>query len=265
MKAKKIIMLTAGALLLGGILISGAAAALGALTQAEAVLQTKSFPAETVSKVNIDLDADDIFITTGNTNEIKITYYTQITKNYLINTDDGLLSIQSMPGSALNKKWYDYIDINFHRPRRFTVELPQTFAAELNVHSDYGDMKANNLKGNMKASVSAGDIEIENSVFGTLDCSAEFGDIELEDMNAETISAKNSCGDIEFDNIAANNLDFVCQFGDISGFINGAKSDFSITAKTSLGDCNLSDQAFGQNHLTAENECGDISIRFSRP
>ena len=101
MKSKKIIMLTAGILLLGGIIIAGAAAAMGGLTKTGPVLQTKSFPSEGVFKIDIDLSFDDIYITTKDTSEIKVTYYTGKTKDYRISTEDGVFTMQTMPASEL--------------------------------------------------------------------------------------------------------------------------------------------------------------------
>lgn len=265
MKSKKIIMLTAGILLLGGITIAGAAAAMGALTKTGPVLQTKSFSSEGIFKIDIDLSVDDIYITTKDTSEIKVTYYTGKTKDYRISTEDGVFTMQTMPASELNKRWYDYIDINFRNTGRVTVELPKDLAPEFDLHTDYGDIKATNLQGTVHASASAGDIELERSAFLKLECVAEFGDIDLEDVSADVLSADNSCGDIDFKNIISNSMRFSCQFGDISGTIDAAKSEFTISAKTEFGDCNLSNQANGLYDLTAENECGDIKIKFNRP
>jgi len=54
---------------------------MGALTKTGPVLQTKSFPSEGVFKIDIDLSFDDIYITTKDTSEIKVTYYTGKTKD----------------------------------------------------------------------------------------------------------------------------------------------------------------------------------------
>ena len=86
--------------------------------------------------------------------------------------------MQTMPASELNKRWYDYIDINFRNTGRVTVELPKDLAPEFDLHTDYGDIKATNLQGTVHASASAGDIELERSVFLKLECIAEFGDID---------------------------------------------------------------------------------------
>ena len=117
----------------------------------------------------------------------------------------------------------------------------------------------------MRASASAGDIELEHSTFTNLNCAAEFGDIDIESVNADIIIADNSCGDIDLEYISGRSMRFNCQYGDISGTIDASKNEFTIFAKTAFGDCNLSNQANGLYNLTVENNCGDIEIKFTHP
>lgn len=283
MKAKKIILVTAGLFILFGGVISGIAVALAGTHSADsAQIQTHTIT-ESISKINISADTDDIRIVAADTDSIKVTYAEDKTRKYDFSAENNTLSLKSVSGDALGLKWYDYVSFNINfkdRVKGITVEVPKGLDADITLSAKYGDIYAADLKGSMNVKANNGDVEIAKSELSKLECDVDYGDIEMEKVSADSIKLTNDCGDIEveevsgniaaycnygdidFERISGNNITFENRCGDIEGTILGNEADYTINAETNLGDRNIQNRTGGKNTLNARTDAGDISVKF---
>ncbi|MGN0107862.1 MAG: DUF4097 family beta strand repeat-containing protein [Hominilimicola sp.] len=283
MKAKKIIFIIAGLFVLFGVIISGIAVALlGASPYDKGQMQTHTVT-ENISKINIFAEADDIRIVEADTDNIKVTYTEDKIRKYDFGTENGTLSLESVPRDTLGLKWYDYVDFNINfkdRVKGITLEIPKGFNAEITLNSRYGDIYAADLKGSINIKADCGDVKIAKSEFSKIECNLDYGDIEMEKVSADSINLTNDCGDIEIEEVSGNisascaygdigiekisgsNITLENNCGDIEGTILGNEADYTINAETNLGDSNIQNRTGGKNTLNVRTDLGDLFIKF---
>lgn len=281
-KVHKIMLITAGLLVIFGAGISAAAIAFGADREPLGDVQTKLITEE-ISAIEIAADTDDIRVIGADTDKIKLTYTTGKTKQYSFSSENGKLILKSIPRRNLRKSWTSLIDLNFSKtPNQITLELPKGYAADTVLDTKYGDIYVSNICGNVTSNVACGDILIADCTPAELICKIDYGDIELNHVTADSADISNSCGDIEADTVTAAKLSASCDYGDIEfnrllcddtaltnecGDIEcrliGSESDYSINAETSLGDRNIPNKTSGLKVLRAETSLGDVEIKFT--
>lgn len=283
MKAKKIIFITAGLLVLFGVIIAGIAVALAGTYSADSTQIQSHTITEGISKINISADTDDIRIITADTDSIKVTYAEDKTRKYDFSTENNTLSLKSISGEAFGLKWYDYINFNINfrdRVKGITVEVPKDFKADITLSAKYGDIYAADLKGSVNIKADNGDVDVERSAFSTFECDVDYGDIEMEKVSADSIKLTNDCGDIDIEEVSGNisascaygdidvekisgsNITLENNCGDIEGTILGNEADYTINAETHLGDSNIQNRTGGKNTLNVRTDLGDLFIKF---
>lgn len=283
MKTKKIIFIIAGLLVLFGLIIAGIAVALaGTYSSDNTQIQTHTIT-ESISKINISADIDDIRIVTADTDSIKVTYAEDKTRKYDFSAENNTLSLKSVSGEALGLKWYDYVSFNINfkdRVKGITVEVPKGLGADITLNAKYGDIYVADLKGSMNAKADNGDVEIVKSEFSKLECDVDYGDIDMEKVASDSIKLTNDCGDIDIEEvsgnisascaygdinierISGNNITLENNCGDVEGTILGNEADYTINAETNLGDKNIQNRTGGKNTLDVRTDAGDISVKF---
>ena len=120
-----------------------------------------------------------------------------------------------------------------------------TFTEEINLQTDCGDIIMKNIRG-------------EKTVIAT----TNLGTIESEFVTAPQINLSADSGDLEILFLAGNNIRLETDLGDIEGTITGSEKDFTISAGTNLGSCNLTNRTGGSKNLFVHTGLGDIEIFF---
>lgn len=265
MKINKILLISAGVLLICGAIISVTAMKLlsaSAMNGAERI--TKEIT-EKISNINISSDIGNINILTADTDQITLDYFASDNRKYEMKTEDNTLSLKYLPYDRSSLKWYDYfINIDFH-PKQYydiTLTVPKNFSANMVLEAKYGDINISDVNGNITAKNDCGDIKIANGNFSVLDCRLDFGDIKIEQTTADHINASNDCGDISFDKINSSHITLRNNCGDIEGTISGNESEYKIDSHTRFGNNNAANRTAGEKILDIKNDCGDIDIQF---
>lgn len=167
------------------------------------------------------------------------------------------------------------------------VRVPASFSGEIEVHSDSGEVFAENVHGlaGLYASTSNGNIVANNVTAAKLDVINENGDTLLSAVEAEVILATNNNGDISFGGAAARKAQVVNENGEImlvnmtldealicesvNGDIYlsylGAEDSHHIDAHTNLGDLDAprgGDSADART-INVDSNLGDIQINFT--
>ncbi len=275
MKRNKIILLAALAMVFVGLVISIAAMALGTAMESDIREMKEYTAASDITKINIVSDIDDVNIIGSNTDKVKVTYYTSNITECNINEENKTLTVEST--GKKGTKWYDFIDFDFSRDNKVTIEVPKELQAEIVSEVELGDTEIIDIKGKADIKNACGDIKISGCNFTDVKCIGQLGDIEIDNTVSTDMVISQECGDIEIDKttgnmdvtcelgdididrISGDNLKFDNSCGDIEGTIAGSEGDYKITTSKSN---TLKDSTTGTKTLNVNNNCGDINILF---
>lgn len=140
--------------------------------------------------------------------------------------------------SAKNKKWYEYIGVNFSEPK-ITVYLPKNQYDLLSVKNN------------------SGSIEIPKDLnFADIDINLTTGDVNLLSAVSEKIKIKTTTGNIVLKNAVADTLDLSVKTGDITAY--NLECNGEIKADVTTGSVNLSD--VNCNNFSSNGNTGDIML-----
>lgn len=203
------------------------------------------------ANIEIETDTSDInfILTEDETNKVICVEESKIKHNVIV--DNNTLSIKV----TNNKKWYDYIGINWSKPK-IDLYLSKSVYKNLIIENDTGDIlvpkefsfniidiKSStgritnyaNATESIKLKASTGDIKLENVTTKTLDISVSTGDIDLIKINCEdNISIKVSTGDITLTDVSCKNLETNGNTGKV--ILNSVIVDNKLYIDRSTGD-----------------------------
>lgn len=256
MKIRKGLFIVSGACILAGVVICGVAVAHGGLQNPKTERCEKKITTD-ISKVDISTKMGDITVVSSDIDYINIVYFSSEKRTYTISDYNDTLSVKS---DCSNMKWYDYIGFGSQNKNDIILEVPNNFNSDIVLETKLGDIKVSGIAGNIDVTTSYGDIKVTNCSKSNVICRNKCGDIELDNISG-SVNAECKKGDIEFENISGDII-MKNNFGDIEGTIFGNEEDYTINAKTSLGDNNLNDKTGGKNKLEVKNDCGDINVKF---
>ena len=137
-----------------------------------------------------------------------------------------------------NKKWYEYIGINFKTPK-ITVYLSGSEFGNLTIKEDTGDIK-------IPADFHFSDIDIYLST----------GDVENYASASGVIKIRTTTGYIKAENITVNSVSFTASTGKI--IANNVESETDVNLKISTGKAKLSN--ISCKNLSSTGDTGDISL-----
>ena len=178
-----------------------------------------------------------------------------------IDTDNGDIKVTGTGKLSTAKLTTDNGDVN---ARRATVVCEKA----LTLTSNNGDVLL--FKDFQAASLYAetdnGDVcAYSGTVSGKIELETDNGDIEASEgvLKAAEMRMETDNGDIELKKLDADKITLLTDTGDIEATLVGKKTDYSITAKTDLGDKNITNSSGGAKSLRAESDLGDIDIYFT--
>ena len=178
-----------------------------------------------VREIVIDVRDRAVDVSPSDDEELHIAYYESGEEGYDMMIEDGVLIMES----RVSRDWTDYIGFK-------TPEAYRAISVELSDGIECLTISTTNEE------VTIRNIAVKTAV----NLSSNGGDIILEKLDAGeriSLNAKN---------------------GDISGSITGGYDDFSITADTKKGDCNLMEKDGGEKTLHVSCNNGDVDVVFAR-
>jgi len=189
---------------------------------------------DSFTNVSVVTDTADIILAHSDDGECKVVCYEEETAKHFVEVADGTLTVKVIN----EKKWYDYIGINFGSPK-ITVYLPQ------------GEYGALSVKG------STGKAEIPDGFrFESADISLSTGNVTSAADVTGDMQIKTSTGDIRVENTSAGAMDLSVSTGMIT--VDGVKCDGDISTKVSTGKATLADVACGS--LNSAGSTGNITM-----
>ena len=169
-------------------------------------------------------------------------------------TKDGTLKIELQD----ERKWYEYIGINFRSPK-ITVYLPEGEHGALLIKSDTGNVTiSKDFKfDSINAEASTGSIECFASASGAMTAKASTGNVSIEKAGAASLCVSVSTGRI-------NVSDFVCNGPLKSNATTGSTkltnvSCKSLSASTSTGDVTLT-RVIANDNFSIKSTTGNITL-----
>lgn len=237
MIAKKILLITGGAVLAAGLILGGITFAVYGFDPAKMSTTkyvTKTYDVEGDFKdIKISGDTEDIFFEKADDGVCKVVSLEEDDRPHTVEVDNNTLNINRV------KKSHWSIGITFESPK-MTVYLPKALYEDLNIDSDTGDITIP-----------------EDFSFDSLSFDLDTGDVKVSSKVQNEVSIKTDTGDIELTGIDASDLKLESDTGKITVNDTDIKGDISIredTGKVALDKvtCEV---------LTSEGDTGDMSLK----
>lgn len=270
-KTPKVILITAAALIgTGALLAGGAWASVGFET---ARLSTVDYNwNQTVRALEDETDAphrrivvtsefENVRIEPAEGDAIELEYWTGTSQDVSVEDTDGVLKInvdsQPMEGVMIDLSPAEAGGVD---DTTTVVRVPASFTGEIEVHSDSGEVFAENVHGlaGLRASNSNGDVVAKNVSAAELDAINENGDTLLSGVEADAILATNFNGDISLGGATAREAEVVNESGDIM-LVNMSLQD-DLLCESVNGD--ISAQRLDVTASRIESVNGDIYLSY---
>lgn len=270
-KAPKIILITAAALIgTGTVLSCGAWAAAGFDT---ARLSTVNYDwHQTVSaledeatsphgRIVITSEFENVRLEPTDGDAIELEYWTGNCQSVSVEDADGVLKIdvdsQPMEGVMIDLSPAEAGGVD---DTTTVVRVPASFTGEIEVHSDSGEVFAENVHGlaGLRASTSNGSLVTKNVSTAKLDAINENGDTLLSGVESEAILATNFNGDISLGGATARKAQVVNENGDIM-LVDTALQDDLLCESVNGG---ISAQRLDVTASRIESTNGDIYLSY---
>ena len=270
-KAPKIILITAAALIgTGTVLSCGAWAAAGFDT---ARLSTVNYDwHQTVSTLEdeatsphksivITSEFENVLLEPADGDAIELEYWTGNCQSVSVEDADGVLKVdvdsKPMEGVMIDLSPAEAGGVE---DTSTVVRVPASFTGEVEVHSDSGEVFAENVHGlaGLRSSNSNGDVVAKNVSAAELDAINENGDTLLSGVEADAVLATNFNGDISLGGATAREAEVVNESGDI--MLVNMTLESALTCNSVNGD--ISAQRLDVVTSSVENVNGDIYLSY---
>lgn len=254
-KVKKIIIITACALIGLGVILTGAAVAVDGTSlfhTPEAVLNTINIE-ESFENINIGSVECDVQFTKSENGKCKIESVDE--KNIVTEAEirDNTLYIYR----ADKRKWYESMGVYFgYRIPRITVFLPETEYKKLSILSESGDTCISGDFSFESAEVrsSSGNIEFLADVLKKAEIKSTSGDVNVN-TNADSLTACSTSGNVVVEG-KANKVNVSSTSGEV--WCYGIDSEGEFNVKTTSGDVNVYDSIAEISHI--QSTSGDVVV-----
>lgn len=200
----------------------------------------KVYEASEVLSLKIGLYKGSFTVKTSTDGKIKLEYNEGKKCSYSFTEKDGEITIRQV-----SKRLF------------FPISFRQTkYDAVLYLPENYG--------GDLKTSVSDGNVFIEETSFEDLDVSCGTGNVTLKNILSSSIKATARKGNLFFDNIDGNIITLSSEKGNVQGTLPFDISEYTVKSVIkNKGKCNLPESTYGgKKYLTVQIYTGNINITF---
>lgn len=270
-KTPKVILITAAALIgTGALLAGGAWASVGFETARistvdydwhQTVSTLENEAASPHGRIVITSEFENVRLEPTDGDAIELEYWTGNCQSVSVEDADGVLKVdvdsQPMEGVMIDLSPSEAGGVD---DTSTVVRVPASFTGEVEVHSDSGEVFAENVHGlaGLRASNSNGDVVAKNVSAAKLDAINENGDTLLSGVEAEAVLATNFNGDISLGGATAREAEVVNESGDI--MLVNMTLESALTCNSVNGD--ISAQRLDVVTSSVENANGDIYLSY---
>ena len=252
LKSTKIILITATALLVGGIGITGAAYAFSGFDPHIFLIRTRSAEAyerktadiaEDFRNIYVDCKTEDIKFLTSTDGKVKVEYSDcdKFTHNVAVSGDSLRISAED------ERTWSFIFGFTTALDGEDNPKLYHPIYVYLPDGKEYGDISVHFTTGDILSSTKL--------VCDKFEAKLTTGDIHADDIEAKTVDASGTTGDIKLGNIKADEIKAVLTTGDIK--LENTEAD-STDLSINTGDLTL--DSAGKGNLKLDITTGDIKL-----
>ena len=225
---------------------------------------------EGFDNISVNTDTAKIIFALADDGKCRVECYEDAEAKHSVSVEDGTLVITKVN----EKKWYEYIGINFSS-QRITVFLPRAEYASLRIDESTGDVEipkdlmlqsidisvsTGNVKcyaaaEDIKISATTGSVRVQAPNAGAIDVSVSTGKVIISNtVCLGEVKVGVSTGKTELTSVECKSLTSSGSTGDIS--LNSVIAEEGISIKRSTGDVNLDDADAGE--IFIETDTGDV-------
>ena len=215
------------------------------------VVLEKTFELETIEEIEVIQDYGNITFEENPEDTIRVVIYGKNTENASASLNNKKLKIEDRTKNR-------FLFFNFGLAKSgITVYIPSTYANQIKIKVDCGDIKMNSLeKATLIAECDAGNIELENIKNANIKCNA--GNIEAQEI-FNKCEMELDAGNVKIEKLTlqeASKIDV--DLGDVK---IKETNDIYIDAKTGLGDTKINNNNRTSNvTLKIKVDCGNIKV-----
>ena len=260
-RATKLWLLIAAALILIGLLVLLAAAAIHqwdftVFTFAEKKEEITFSISETFRDITVESDTEDITFVPSEDGKCRVVFRIDEKSHPRAEVHGGTLEITREAGE---RKWYEHIALFSDQSPEIRIYLPAAAYGALRVDEDTGDVciPGDFAFESIDISASTGDVDCRASVAGLLKTVLSTGDIRIADISAGELSLSVSTGRIELRSVACT--------GDVLLTVSTGKAfltDLSCRSLLSGGDTGdiTLENVLAADQLAIERSTGDVKL-----
>ncbi len=169
---------------------------------------------EDFNNISIDTDTADITFALSDDGKCRVVCFEEEKVKHEVAVREGYLDINAKS----EKKWYDYIGVNFGSPK-ITVFLPKTQFNSIFIKESTGDVSIEKISANsLDINLSTGDVYLSDVGCKNFATSGNTGDVYLKNVSAaKKLSITRSTGDVEFIDSDAFEISVNTDTGDVEG------------------------------------------------
>ncbi|MEM1484879.1 DUF4097 family beta strand repeat-containing protein [Oscillospiraceae bacterium PP1C4] len=225
--------------------------------------QEKSYTSEkAVNTVVVNSSRIDVVVSSSADDKFHVTCYENDRYKFNISElDDGTLQVKKQ-----DVKKFTVFELPSDL-QEITVQVPASFDGELQIVSERAKLSCSSIRaGNIEIESKRGKIELNKvNATGSITINSYRDSISLVDIAVkDEISIVNGRETIYFQNIEfGSNLKIENHRGDITGYLKGAKTDYTLLCEVERGESNLpANLPGGEKNIHIKNSRGDVNVEF---
>lgn len=208
------------------------------------------FEVSEVKDIEVSSKAGDITFKESSSDEIRVVVYAKSKDDASVKLNGSTLSVKN--DIERNNRWF-----NFDTLSDIIIYIPNDFENKITIKNNYGDCELISLKeASLDVHLDCGDLSLQK--IKNVNIKSNYGDVKISDvLNKCTIDS--SCGDIKIENMEINEDSSIkSNFGDVKiEKINNVYVD----AKVDLGDVKIEgNDRHSDITLKIKSDCGDIKV-----
>ncbi len=220
------------------------------------------YPVERVTALVVADQDHSVVVRPSEDDQWRAVYYERAHGRYDAGVDnDGVFRLRYVD----DRPWYERVGVNFgDRDTDVVVYVPAGASVPMTLSTVNGGVSAEGIEAQSLAmSTTNGDISASGvRCAGEVRAETTNGAVLLTRLTAQSVFGQSVNGPINVTAVDARSSDYRTTNGGIAGSLAGAASEYTVSARTTLGHNNLTSGGSGPRALSAESVNGGISVEF---
>ena len=221
------------------------------------------YPVERVTALVVEDQDHSVVVRPSEDGQWRAVYYERAHGRYDAGVDnDGVFRLRYVD----DRPWYERVGITYfgESGKEVLVYVPAGASVPMRLSTVNGGVSAEGIEAQSLAmSTTNGDISASGvRCAGEVRAETTNGAVLLTRLTAQSVFGQSVNGPINVTAVDARSGDYRTTNGGIAGSLAGAASEYTVSARTTLGHNNLTSGGSGPRALSAESVNGGISVEF---